>query len=79
LPGSRIYRFARIPGMTVIFCEIGQDVHVTGGDLTAAINQGVRSGYKKGYLRKSVVRDPLHRINTGDNTPAVIHYESNSW
>jgi fumarate hydratase subunit alpha len=80
LANAEIARQQNLPlcqdtGMTVIFCEIGQDVHVTGGDLTAAINQGVRSGYKKGYLRKSVVRDPLHRINTGDNTPAVIHYE----
>lgn len=62
-------------GMAVIFCELGQDVHVRGGDLTAAIDEGVRHGYRKGYLRNSMVSDPLERINTGDNTPAVIHYE----
>ena len=61
-------------GMTVVFCEIGMDVHITDGDLTAAINEGVRKGYEKGYLRKSVVKDPINRINSGDNTPAVIHY-----
>ena len=62
-------------GMAVIFAEIGQEVSVVGGDLTEAIQEGVRRGYADGYLRKSVVRDPLDRINTGDNTPAVIHYE----
>ena len=62
-------------GMVVIFCELGQDVHVSGGDLTAAINEGVRRGYRSGYLRNSMVSDPLERVNTGDNTPAVIHYE----
>ncbi len=62
-------------GMAVIFAEIGQDVHITGGSVTDAINQGVRLGYEKGYLRKSVVKDPIHRENTKDNTPAVIHYE----
>jgi fumarate hydratase subunit alpha len=62
-------------GMAVVFVEIGQDVHVTGGNLTDAINEGVRRGYEKGFLRKSVVSDPLRRINTGDNTPAVIHYD----
>ncbi len=61
-------------GMAVVFIEIGQDVHVTGGSLEAAINEGVRRGYAKGYLRKSVVSSPLNRVNTGDNTPAVIHY-----
>ena len=61
-------------GMTVVFCEIGMDVHITDGDLTDAINEGVRKGYEKGYLRKSVVKDPINRINSGDNTPAVIHY-----
>ena len=60
-------------GMAVIFLEIGQDVHLTGGSLEAAINEGVRQGYTEGYLRKSVVSDPLIRKNTGDNTPAVIH------
>lgn len=62
-------------GMAVVFMEIGQEVHFTGGDLTAAINEGVRQGYTEGYLRKSVVSDPLIRVNTGDNTPAVIHYD----
>ncbi len=61
-------------GMAVIFAEIGQDVHVTDGWIEDAINEGVRQGYTEGYLRKSVVRDPIDRVNTGDNTPAVIHY-----
>lgn len=61
-------------GMTVVFFELGTDVHITGGDPEEAINEGVRRGYKEGYLRKSVVRDPVDRVNTGDNTPAVIHY-----
>lgn len=62
-------------GMAVIFMEIGQDVHVEGGNLTDAVNEGVRQGYKEGYLRKSVVSDPVLRENTKDNTPAVIHYD----
>ncbi len=62
-------------GMAVVFMEIGQDVHITGGNLREAVDEGVRVGYKKGWLRKSVVGDPLERRNTGDNTPAVIHYE----
>jgi fumarate hydratase subunit alpha len=62
-------------GMAVIFMEIGQDVHFTGGSLEEAINEGVRRGYVDGFLRKSVVADPLIRENTKDNTPAVIHYE----
>ena len=61
-------------GMAVIFIDIGQEVHFTGGDLTEAINEGVRRGYINGYLRKSVVADPIRRGNTNDNTPAVIHY-----
>lgn len=61
-------------GMAVIFLEIGQDVHITGGFLEDAVNEGVRRGYIDGYLRKSVVRDPLDRVNTKDNTPAIIHY-----
>lgn len=61
-------------GMAVIFLEVGQDVHITGGNLTDAVNEGVRRGYTEGYLRKSVVKDPLIRENTKDNTPAVIHY-----
>lgn len=60
-------------GMAVIFIEIGQDVHFTGGGLVRAINDGVAKGYTDGLLRKSVVSDPLERVNTGDNTPAVIH------
>ena len=62
-------------GMAVVFLEIGQDVHFEGGDLSEAVNEGVRRGYEEGYLRKSVVGDPLIRENTRDNTPAVIHYE----
>lgn len=62
-------------GMAVIFMEIGQDVHVIGENLTKAINEGVRRGYGNGFLRKSVVGDPVERVNTGDNTPAVIHYD----
>lgn len=61
-------------GMTVIFMEIGQEVHFIDGNLEEAINEGVRQGYTEGYLRKSVVSDPLIRENTKDNTPAVIHY-----
>ena len=62
-------------GMAVIFMEIGQDVHFEGGTLEDAINEGVRQGYTDGFLRKSVVKDPLIRENTKDNTPAIIHYE----
>ncbi len=62
-------------GMAVLFFKIGQDVHFEGGSLTDAINEGVRQGYTEGYLRKSVVGDPLIRENTKDNTPAVIHYD----
>ena len=61
-------------GMTVVFMEIGQDVHFVGGNIEDAINEGVRKGYTEGYLRKSVVDDPIIRNNTKDNTPAVIHY-----
>ena len=64
-----------IAGMAVIFIEIGQDVHFTGGLLEDAINEGVRRGYADGYLRKSVVSDPIIRENTKDNTPAIIHYD----
>ena len=60
--------------MACVFVKIGQEVHVV-GNLEEAIHEGVRQGYREGYLRKSVVRDPLDRVNTGDNTPAVIHYE----
>ena len=62
-------------GMAVIFMEIGQDVHFVGGNLTDAVNEGVRAGYTEGYLRKSVVSDPIIRKNTNDNTPAIIHQE----
>ena len=62
-------------GMAVIFLKVGQEVHFTGGSIEDAVNEGVRRGYEKGYLRKSVVSDPIERINTGDNTPAVIHCE----
>ena len=62
-------------GMACVFLEIGQDVHIVGGDLTEAVNEGVRRGYKNGYLRKSVVADPVRRGNTGDNTPAMIYTE----
>ena len=62
-------------GMTVVFIQIGQDVHLEGEFLEDAINEGIRQGYQEGYLRKSVVGDPLIRENTKDNTPGVIHYE----
>ena len=61
-------------GVACVFLKIGQDVHVE-GDIAEAVNEGVRQGYKEGYLRKSVVRDPLDRVNTGDNTPAMLYYE----
>ena len=61
-------------GVACVFLKLGQDVHVT-GSIEAAVNEGVRQGYSEGYLRKSVVRDPLDRVNTGDNTPAMIYYE----
>lgn len=60
-------------GMAVVFLDIGQDVHFVGGDLIDAVNRGVREGYEEGYLRKSVVEDPVERVNTKDNTPAIIH------
>lgn len=62
-------------GMAVVFVELGQEVQIVGGNITDAINEGVRQGYKEGYLRKSVVEDPLMRKNTGDNTPAIIYYD----
>ena len=62
-------------GMVVFFVNVGQDVHVEGANITDAINEGVRQGYTDGYLRKSVVKDPLMRENTKDNTPAIIHYD----
>jgi fumarate hydratase subunit alpha len=79
LENARIAQEERIPmcqdcGLAVIFAEVGQDVHLVGGDFTEAINEGVRQGYSEGYLRKSLCH-PLTRANTGDNTPAVIHTE----
>lgn len=80
IKNEKIARNEKVPicqdtGMACIFLEIGQDVHITGGDLEDSINEGVRRGYEEGYLRKSVVKDPIDRINTKDNTPAVIYYE----
>lgn len=62
-------------GMAVVFCQLGQDTHITGGLLRDAVNEGVSTGYTEGFLRKSVVRDPIRRVNTDDNTPAVLHVE----
>lgn len=78
IENARIAREERVPicqdtGITIVFVEIGQDAHIRGGTLEDAINEGVRSGYDEGYLRRSIVRHPLDRSNTGDNTPAVIH------
>lgn len=67
--------FCQDTGYAVLFVELGQDVHVTGGLFTAAVNEGVRRGYREGLLRKSMVQDPIYRKNTGDNTPAVINTE----
>ena len=75
IAGEDMIPICQDTGMAVIFMEIGQDVHFTGGVLEDAINEGVRRGYVDGFLRKSVVADPLIRENTKDNTPAVIHYE----
>lgn len=61
-------------GMAVVFVELGQEAHVVDGNITDAINEGVRRGYKKGFLRNSIVEDPIYRKNTGDNTPAVVHF-----
>lgn len=80
IENARIARDEQVPicqdtGFTVVFVELGQDVHITDGNLYDAINEGVRRGYENGYLRKSIVRHPLDRVNTQDNTPAVIHTE----
>ena len=75
IAGKDMIPICQDTGMAVLFVEIGQDVHFVGGDLETAINEGVRRGYVEGFLRKSVVKDPLIRENTKDNTPAVIHYE----
>lgn len=70
-----IFPLCQDTGMACVFLEIGQDVHLIGGDLSEAVNRGVRKGYEDGYLRKSIVSDPLRRQNTGDNTPAYINTE----
>lgn len=75
IAGDDMIPICQDTGMAVIFMEIGQDVHFEGGTLEDAINEGVRQGYTDGFLRKSVVKDPLIRENTKDNTPAIIHYE----
>ena len=74
IAGEEMIPICQDTGMAVIFMEIGQEVHFTGGNLEDAIHEGVRQGYVEGYLRKSVVGDPLIRENTKDNTPAIIHY-----
>lgn len=75
IAGEDMIPICQDTGMAVVFLKIGQEVFLEGGSLTDAINQGVREGYIDGYLRKSVVRDPIERENTRDNTPAVIHYD----
>lgn len=75
IAGKDMIPICQDTGMAVVFVKIGQDVHIEGGLLSDAINEGVRQGYTEGFLRKSVVKDPIFRENTGDNTPAVIHYE----
>ena len=75
IAGEDMIPICQDTGMAVVFLKIGQEVFIEGGSLTDAVNQGVREGYVNGYLRKSVVRDPIERENTRDNTPAVIHYD----
>ncbi len=75
IAGSDMIPICQDTGMAVIFIKVGQEVHLEGGSLTDAINEGVRQGYTEGFLRKSVVKDPIFRENTKDNTPAIIHYE----
>lgn len=75
IAGEDMIPICQDTGMAVVFIKVGQEVHIEGGSLSEAIHEGVRQGYREGYLRKSVVRDPIERINTNDNTPAVIHYE----
>lgn len=75
IAGEDMIPICQDTGMTVVFLEVGQEVHFEGGNLAEAVNEGVRQGYVEGYLRKSVVKDPLIRENTKDNTPAVIHYD----
>ncbi|MCR5097615.1 MAG: fumarate hydratase [Lachnospiraceae bacterium] len=74
IAGEEMIPICQDTGMAVVFLEVGQEVHFTGGYIEDAVNEGVRKGYTEGYLRKSVVSDPIERKNTGDNTPAVIHY-----
>lgn len=74
IAGKDMIPICQDTGMAVVFINVGQEVHLTGGSLEDAINEGVRQGYAEGYLRKSVVKDPIYRENTKDNTPAVIHY-----
>jgi fumarate hydratase subunit alpha len=75
LASTKKIAYCQDTGFAVCFVELGQDVHVTGGGLDDAINEGVRQGYKEGYLRASIVKGPFDRVNTGDNTPAVIHVD----
>ncbi|WP_026886652.1 fumarate hydratase [Clostridium beijerinckii] len=80
LINSEIARNEKMPmcqdtGMACVFIEVGQDVHLVGGSIEDAINEGVRRGYEEGFLRKSVVKDPIRRVNTKDNTPAIIYYD----
>lgn len=75
IAGNDMIPICQDTGMAVLFVKVGQEVHIEGGSLTDAINEGVRQGYVEGYLRKSVVKDPIYRENTKDNTPAVIHYD----
>lgn len=80
MENARIAREERVPmcqdtGYAVVFVELGQDARIVGGNLRDAINEGVRQGYKEGYLRKSILGDPIKRINTKDNTPAMIHFD----
>ena len=75
IAGEDMIPICQDTGMAVVFVKAGQEVHFTGGSLTEAVNEGVRQGYVEGFLRKSVVQDPIDRVNTGDNTPAVLHYE----
>ncbi len=75
ISGEEMIPICQDTGMAVLFVNVGQEVHITGGNITDAINEGVRQGYVEGYLRKSVVSDPIIRKNTNDNTPAIIHYD----
>ena len=75
IAGEDMIPICQDTGMAVVFLEIGRDVHFEGGEVEDAVNEGIRQGYVDGYLRKSVVKDPIERENTKDNTPAVIHYE----